>query len=243
MGGPIDDPCGTSMKTCDPEGPLMVYISKMVPTTDNSRFIAFGRVFAGKIKTGQKARIMGPNYVPGKKEDLYCKNIQRVTIMMAGKQESVDDVPSGNTVGIVGIDAYILKTGTISDHEEAHNIRVMKYSVSPVVQQSVKPKNAADLPKLVEGLKRLSKSDPIVRCSTSESGEHIVAGAGELHLEICLKDLDEDFMKGTPIVKGDPVVSFRETVTKESDRMCLSKSPNKHNRLFMRAEPMGEECT
>jgi len=241
--GPIDDPCGTSMKTCDPEGPLMVYISKMVPTTDNSRFIAFGRVFAGKIKTGQKARIMGPNYVPGKKEDLYCKNIQRVTIMMAGKQESVDDVPCGNTVGIVGIDAYILKTGTISDHEEAHNIRVMKYSVSPVVQQSVKPKNAADLPKLVEGLKRLSKSDPIVQCFSSESGEHIVAGAGELHLEICLKDLEEDFMKGTPIVKGDPVVSFRETVCAESDRMCLSKSPNKHNRLFMRAEPLGDECT
>jgi elongation factor 2 len=241
--GPIDDPCGQSMKQCDPEGPLMVYISKMVPTTDNSRFIAFGRVFAGKIKTGQKARIMGPNYLPGKKEDLYVKNIQRVTIMMAGKQESVDDVPCGNTVGIIGIDAYILKTGTISDNEAAHNIRVMKYSVSPVVQQSVKPKNAADLPKLVEGLKRLSKSDPIVQCFSSESGEHIVAGAGELHLEICLKDLEEDFMKGTPIVKGDPVVSFRETVTAESDRMCLSKSPNKHNRLFMRAEPLGDECT
>merc|ERR1711981_228930 len=138
-------------------------------------------------------------------------------------------------------DAYILKTGTISDHETAHNIKVMKYSVSPVVQQSVRPKNPSDLPKLVEGLKRLSKSDPIVQCFSSESGEHIVAGAGELHLEICLKDLEEDFMKGTPIVKGNPVVSFRETVTCESDRMCLSKSPNKHNRLYMKAEPLGEE--
>jgi elongation factor 2 len=117
----------------------------------------------------------------------------------------------------------------------------MKYSVSPVVQQSVRPKNPQDLPKLVEGLKRLSKSDPIVQCSSNEAGEHIVAGAGELHLEICLKDLEEDFMKGTPIVKGDPVVSFRETVTAESDRMCLSKSPNKHNRLYMKAEPLGEE--
>merc|ERR1711871_1271946 len=241
--GPIDDPCGVSMKTCDPEGPLMVYISKMVPTTDNSRFIAFGRVFAGKIKTGQKARIMGPNYVPGQKQDLYVKNIQRVTIMMAGKTESVDDVPCGNTVGIIGIDAYILKTGTITDNDVAHNIKVMKYSVSPVVQQSVRPKNAADLPKLVEGLKRLSKSDPIVQCFSSESGEHIVAGAGELHLEICLKDLEEDFMKGTPIVKGDPVVAFRETVCEESDRMCLSKSPNKHNRLFMRAQSLSEELS
>merc|ERR1712188_112434 len=239
--GPIDDPCGTSMKTCDPNGPLMVYVSKMVPTADNSRFVAFGRVFAGTIKTGQKARIMGPNYVPGKKEDLYCKAIQRVMLMMAGKTESVDDVPCGNTVGIVGVDQYILKTGTISDNDTAHNIKVMKYSVSPVVQMSVRPKNPADLPKLVEGLKRLSKSDPIVQCLPSESGEHIVAGAGELHLEICLKDLEEDFMKGTPIVKGDPVVSFRETVTDESDRMCLSKSPNKHNRLYMKAEPLGDE--
>jgi len=212
-----------------------------VPTQDNSRFTAFGRVFSGTIKTGQKARIMGPNYLPGKKEDLYVKNIQRVMLMMAGKTESIDDVPCGNTVGVVGVDQYILKTGTITDNETAHNIRVMKYSVSPVVQQSVRPKNPQDLPKLVEGLKRLSKSDPIVQCSSNEAGEHIVAGAGELHLEICLKDLEEDFMKGTPIVKGDPVVSFRETVTAESDRMCLSKSPNKHNRLYMKAEPLGEE--
>jgi len=239
--GPMDDACANSMKTCAPDGPLMVYISKMVPTADNSRFTAFGRVFSGTIKTGQKARIMGPNYLPGKKEDLYVKNIQRVMLMMAGKTESIDDVPCGNTVGVVGVDQFILKTGTITDNADAHNIRVMKYSVSPVVQQSVRPKNPQDLPKLVEGLKRLSKSDPIVQCSSNEAGEHIVAGAGELHLEICLKDLEEDFMKGTPIVKGDPVVSFRETVTAESDRMCLSKSPNKHNRLYMKAEPLGEE--
>jgi len=241
--GPIDDPCGVAMKQCDPNGPLMVYISKMVPTADNSRFVAFGRVFAGTICTGQKARIMGPNYQPGSKADLYCKSIQRVVLMMAGKTDAVDDVPCGNTVGVIGVDAYILKTGTISTHEMAHNIKVMKYSVSPVVEVSVRPKNPADLPKLVEGLKRLSKSDPIVVCKTNESGEHIVAGAGELHLEICLKDLEEDFMKGTPIVKGDPVVSFRETVVEESDRMCLSKSPNKHNRLFMRAQPLTEELS
>merc|ERR1712159_769953 len=166
--GPLDDTAATGMKSCDPNGPLMIYISKMVPTADNSRFVAFGRVFSGTIKTGMKARIMGPNYVPGQKSDLYVKGIQRVMLMMAGKTESIDDVPCGNTVGIVGIDQFILKTGTITDtdHTEAHNIKVMKYSVSPVVQQSVRPKNAADLPKLVEGLKRLSKSDPIVQCST-----------------------------------------------------------------------------
>merc|ERR1711981_643511 len=239
--GPLDDPCAISMRDCDQEGPLMVYISKMVPTADNSRFTAFGRVFSGTIKTGQKARIMGPNYVPGKKEDLFVKNIQRTMLMMAGRVEAIDDVPCGNTVGLVGVDQYIIKTGTITDHPDAHNIKVMKYSVSPVVQVSVAPKNPQDLPKLVEGLKRLSKSDPIVKCFSSESGEHIVAGAGELHLEICLKDLAEDFMKGIPIIQGNPVVSFRETVTVESEKMCLSKSPNKHNRLYMKAQPMGTE--
>lgn len=77
----------------------------------------------------------------------------------------------------------------------------------------------------------------MVQCIIEESGEHIVAGAGELHLEICLKDLEEDHAC-IPIKKSDPVVSYRETVSDESDQMCLSKSPNKHNRLFMKAQPM-----
>lgn len=116
----------------------------------------------------------------------------------------------------------------------------MKFSVSPVVRVAVECKNPADLPKLVEGLKRLAKSDPMVQCSIEESGEHIIAGAGELHLEICLKDLEEDHA-GVPIKKSDPVVSYRETVSEESSIMCLSKSPNKHNRLFMKACPMPDE--
>ena len=73
-----------------------------------------------------------------------------------------------------------------------------------------------------------------------ESGEHIIAGAGELHLEICLKDLEEDHA-GIELKKSDPVVTFRETVQEESSMTCLSKSPNKHNRLYMRAKPMGED--
>ena len=87
------------------------------------------------------------------------------------------------------------------------------------------------------GLKRLAKSDPMVQCVIEESGEHIIAGAGELHLEICLKDLEEDHAQ-IPLKKSDPVVSYRETVSEESSQMCLSKSPNKHNRLFMKAVPM-----
>merc|ERR1719472_219093 len=235
--GPHDDAACMGIKACDSTGPLMMYVSKMVSTSDKGRFYAFGRVFAGKVATGQKCRIMGPNYVPGKKEDLFEKSIQRTILMMGGRVEAIEVVPAGNICGLVGVDQFLVKTGTISTLKEAHNMKVMKFSVSPVVRVAVEPKNPADLPKLVEGLKRLSKSDPMVQCIIEESGEHIIAGAGELHLEICLKDLEEDHAQ-IPLKKSDPVVSYRETVTEESDIMCLSKSPNKHNRLFMKACPM-----
>lgn len=293
----------------------------MVPTSDKGRFYAFGRVFAGTIATGQKVRILGPNYVPGKKSDLWVKNIQRTIIMMGRYVEQVQDIPAGNTCGLVGVDQYLLKSGTITTSDTGHCIKTMKFSVSPVVRVAVEPKNQADLPKLVEGMKRLSKSDPMVLCYTEESGEHIIAGCGEvrmnafdvffcacnvaqtvcllsrlfcaalfypsaacaflssrrsefvllhapfalplgnkyphadlflsretfvghlfvspqLHLEICLKDLQEDYMGGTDVKISEPVVSYRETVSAESSQQCLSKSPNKHNRLYLSACPL-----
>ncbi|XP_054458286.1 elongation factor 2-like [Anoplopoma fimbria] len=237
--GPPDDEAAMGIKNCDPKAPLMVYISKMVPSNDKGRFYAFGRVFSGCVATGQKVRIMGPNFTPGKKEDLYLKPIQRTILMMGRYTEPIEDVPCGNIVGLVGVDQFLIKTGTITTYEQAHNMKVMKFSVSPVVRVAVEVKNPADLPKLVEGLKRLAKSDPMVQCIIEESGEHIVAGAGELHLEICLKDLEEDHAC-VPLKKSDPVVSYRETVSAESQIVCLSKSPNKHNRLFMKACPFAD---
>merc|ERR1712190_412379 len=238
--GPMDDEAAKAIRACDKEGPLMMYVSKMVPTSDKGRFYAFGRVFSGTIATGQKVRIQGPHYKPGGKEDLSIKNIQRTVLMMGRTTEQIADVPCGNTVGLVGVDAFILKSGTITDIEDSHNIADMKYSVSPVVKIAVKPKDGKDLPKLVEGLKKLSKSDPLVVCTTEESGEHVIAGCGELHVEICLKDLREENAQ-CDFVMSDPVVSYRETVQNESSQTCLAKSPNKHNRLYLIAEPMSDE--
>jgi elongation factor 2 len=130
----------------------------MVPTSDKGRFYAFGRVFSGTIGTGMKVRIMGPNYEPGKKDDLYIKAIQRTVLMMGRYIEPLETCPAGNIVGLVGVDQFLVKTGTITTWEGAHNIKVMKFSVSPVVRVAVECKNPQDLPKLVEGLKRLSKS-------------------------------------------------------------------------------------
>lgn len=239
--GPQDDACAVAMKSCDPNGPLMIYISKMVKSNDKGRFYAFGRVFSGTAKAGQKVRIMGPNFVPGKTNDLYVKSIQRCVLMMASKVEPVPEVPCGNTIGLVGIDKYLVKSGTISDHEEAHNIRPMKYSVSPVVRMAVKAKNVQDLPKLIEGLKSLAKADPLVQCYTvEETGEHILAGCGELHLEVCFRELEREHAQ-IPIESSEPVVSYMETVSATSSQVCLAKSANKHNRLYAVAEPLGEE--
>merc|ERR1719443_854084 len=161
--GPGDDEAAKGIKACDPSGPLMMYISKMVPTSDKGRFYAFGRVYSGTVRTGLRCRIMGPQYEPGKKTDLFIKQIRRTIFMMGRYVEPIEDVPCGNIVGLVGVDQYLTKTGTITTFDQAHNFKQMKFSVSPVVRVAVEVKNPADLPKLVEGLKRLSKSDPMVQ--------------------------------------------------------------------------------
>ncbi|KAG7532121.1 hypothetical protein FFLO_03809 [Filobasidium floriforme] len=240
--GPMDDESAIAIRDCDPNGPLMCYVSKMVPTSDKGRFYAFGRVFSGTAKAGPKVRIQGPNFVPGKKDDSFIKPIQRTVLMMGRYVEAIEDVPAGNIVGLVGVDQFLLKSGTLTTSETAHNMKVMKFSVSPVVQVAVECKNPADLPKLVEGLKRLSKSDPCVKSYMAETGEMIVAGAGELHLEICLNDLENDHA-GIPLKKSDPVVGYKETVQAESSMVALSKSQNKHNRIYMTAAPLDEELS
>jgi elongation factor 2 len=237
--GPLDDPCAQAIRECDPNGPLMIYISKLVPTNDKGRFYAFGRVFSGTVSAGQKVRIMGPNYVVGKKEDLAIKAIQRTVIMMGKNAESIPDVPCGNTVGLAGIDQHLVKTGTISDYDEAHNFKVMKYSVSPVVRIGVSPKNPTDLPKLVDGMSKLQRVDNLVQVYKEETGQFIIAGCGELHIEYCLSELVN--LSGVEVVTSNPIVTYKETIASKSSQECLSKSSNKHNRLYCTAEPISED--
>merc|ERR1711937_512372 len=113
--GPLDDKYAQAIKTCDGEGPLCMYVSKMVPTSDKGRFFAFGRVFSGTIRSGQKV------------------------LMMGRRTEAVESVPCGNTVALVGIDQFLVKSGTLADEDQAHPLTNMKYSVSPVVRVSVSP--------------------------------------------------------------------------------------------------------
>ena len=237
--GDIEDECGQAIKNCDHDGPLMIYVSKMIPTADNSRFYSFGRIFSGTVKPGMKVNILGPDYNPNSSKRIKNVTIQSTSVMMGSKMQTMDEVPCGNTVCLSGIDDSLVKTGTITTSQISDRFKDMTLSVSPVVRVSVEPENASDLPKLIEGLKRLSKSDPCVEVKYEEDGELIVAGAGELHVEICIGDL-RDFCK-VPIRVGNPIVPYRETVIGHSSILCLAKSANKHNRLYMKAQPLNRD--
>lgn len=187
--GPMDDEAALGIRDCDPNAPLMLYVSKMVPTSDKGRFYAFGRVFSGTVSTGQKVRVISAvvdDVSRVGRGNTSLKSIQRTVLMMGRSVEPVDDCPAGSIVGLAGIDQFLIKSGTLTTSETAHGIRTMKFSVSPIVQVAVDVQRPADLPKLVEGIKRLIKSDPSVVQMRSDTGEMIIAGVGELHLEICL---------------------------------------------------------
>jgi elongation factor 2 len=230
-----------------------MYVSKMIPTSDKGRFYAFGRVFSGKVGSGLNVRVLGDrfdmdNYVTSGGcgvQDVYVGSVQRTVLCMARERRDVENVPCGNTVALVGLDQYIAKTATIADSEsrDCFPFKSLNITVKPVVRVAVECKITSDLPKLVEGLRRLSKSDPLVQCSIQENGQHIIAGAGELHLEICIKDLQDDYMGGCAVSRSDPVVSFRETVASISQHDVMTKTSNKHNRFHFRCIPLGIHVT
>ncbi|CAF1672829.1 unnamed protein product, partial [Adineta ricciae] len=236
--GPQDDQVACAMKACDPKGDVMIYISKKIPAQDGSRFLCFGRIFSGTIVSGATVRILGPDFRPGSNSDLQIKNVTSVGVMVGDRCISMGSVPAGNVVALTGIDKCLLKTATVTTNTEAHNFRVMKFSVSPVVRVAVDVKDPTDHAKLVDGLKKLIQADSLVQV-LNENGQQVIAAAGELHLEICLADLEKTHAR-CPLKVATPIVTYRETITAESRQVAFTKTTNKHNKFFMRAVPLEE---
>lgn len=243
--GPLNDIYANGIRTCDANGPLIVYISKMLP--DNyGKFIAFGRVFSGTLRSNHRVNILGDNYdsLTRTGESYLNKSIQRCCTVMVGKFETNESISCGNTCGIFGIDQYLLKTGTLvdTDANDACNIKTMKFAVSPVVKVAIKPKNPSDLPTFITSLKKLVKSDPAVSYDFDDETKEITMSAtGELHLEICLHDLKKYLGNIELAPPSDPIVSFRESVEGKTPEPCLGKSSNKHNRIYITAEKLSNE--
>ncbi|KAK6539045.1 Elongation factor 2 [Orbilia ellipsospora] len=248
--GPTEgDEIYDGIRNCSSKTPLVFYVAKMIPVANpaNGRFYAFGRVFGGTLKDNIEVKIQRPSSVFGKKEEPFVTRIQSAVYMMASSRRlcGVKDVPAGNIVGLVGVDRFLTKPTTISTSEPTYNLIPMRVSNTPVLTTTVDVKNASDLLQLVKGLKILSKAEfGGVSVSSSNTGQHLLAGGGELHLSTCLKSLEEQYCTVPLNVPSSPLdVQYRETVSTKPEKDATSKSPNNQNRIFFRAEPIGEDLT
>ncbi|MFX0210558.1 MAG: GTP-binding protein, partial [Candidatus Hodarchaeota archaeon] len=233
--GKYDTQEGKAMLECDENGPVMIAISKMIPGKAK-RIIAMGRIFSGTVKTGQKISALLPGYKPGGKERIFTTNIQQVSMLMGAKTEKVDTIPAGNIVALQGLRGATASS-TVTNLEKTMPFHALSYAVEPVVTIAIEAKSPSELPKLAEGMQLMELVDPSLKTKINEeTGEYLLSGTGELHLEIAVKDLQD--LQHIEVTQSEPIVVFRESVQGESYQPSLAKSPNKHNRLWVRAGPL-----
>ncbi|CAK7338532.1 unnamed protein product [Dovyalis caffra] len=239
--GPKDSMIYQAMVDCDPSGPLMVNVTKLYPKSDCSSFDAFGRVFSGKIMTGQSVKVLGEGYSPEDEEDMTVKEVTKLWVYQARYRLPISMAPPGSWVLIEGVDASIMKTATLCNvnynEEDIYIFRPLQFNTLPVVKTATEPLNPSELPKMVEGLRKISKSYPLAITKVEESGEHTILGTGELYLDSIMKDLRELYSE-VEVKVADPVVSFCETVVESSSMKCFAETPNKKNKITMIAEPL-----
>ncbi|KAL2610071.1 hypothetical protein R1flu_028644 [Riccia fluitans] len=238
--GPHDTALAQSMKECNSSGPLMVNITKLYPKADCSVFDSFGRVFSGTIYTGQKVRVLGEGYSPDDEEDMAIKEVTKLWVYQARYRIPVTKAPAGSWVLIEGVDASITKTATLCPEfldDDVYIFRPLQFNTLSVVKTATEPLNPSELPKMVEGLRKISKSYPLAITKVEESGEHTILGTGEIFLDSIMKDLRELYSE-VEVKVADPVVSFCETVVETSSLKCFAETPNKKNKLTMIAEPL-----
>ncbi|XP_043262839.1 116 kDa U5 small nuclear ribonucleoprotein component [Colletes gigas] len=238
--GPMDSPLAQNMINCDPDGRLMIHSTKMYPTEDCTLFVVLGRVMSGTLEAGQRVRVLGEAYSRTDEEDSRILTVGRLWISEARYSIELNRVPAGNWVLIEGIDRPIVKTSTITDlnsSDDLHIFRPLKFNTQSVIKIAVEPVNPSELPKMLDGLRKVNKSYPLLGTRVEESGEHVVLGTGELYLDCAMHDLRRMYSE-IDIKVADPVVAFAETVVETSSLKCFAETPNKRNKLTMIAEPL-----
>lgn len=238
--GPLDTSLTEDMCNCNPDGQLMVYSTKMYPTDDCTFFQVMARVMSGTLQAGQEVRVLGENYTLTDEEDSRILTIGRLWIFEARYKVELNRIPAGNWVLIEGIDQPIVKTATITDlniSDDIYIFRPLKFNTHSVIKIAVEPVNPSELPKMLDGLRKVNKSYPLLTTRVEESGEHIVLGTGELYLDCVMHDLRKMYSE-IDIKVADPVVAFCETVVETSSLKCFAETPNKKNKITMIAEPL-----
>ncbi|PYH46693.1 116 kDa U5 small nuclear ribonucleoprotein component [Aspergillus saccharolyticus JOP 1030-1] len=242
--GPLDTRVAAAMAVCDPDGPLVVHVTKLFASTDASKFHSFGRIMSGTVRPGQQVRVLGEGYTPEDEEDMVIATISDAWIAETAYSIPTTGVPAGNLVLLGGVDNSIVKTATIvplqlDQNEDAYVFNSIRHMSESVFKVAVEPVNPSELPKMLDGLRKVNKSYPLVSTKVEESGEHVLLGTGELYVDCVLHDLRRLFSE-MEIKVSDPVTRFCETVVETSAIMCYSITPNKKNKITMIAEPLDD---
>lgn len=224
--GDRDGEFGKALMACDPKGPLGFVVTK-IEIDPQAGEIATGRVFSGKV---QKGLSVYQSNAPGQQG-----RIQQVFIRNGAKREIIDYAIAGNICGISGLKSFPGETvSTVEDHP----FEELSHIFDPVITKAIEAQTAADLPKLIEVLTQVNKEDPCLQVQINEeTGEHLISGMGELHLEVIENRILTE--KGVKVKTSPPIVVYRETITKEGE-IGEGKTPNKHNRLMFKTEPVPE---
>lgn len=238
--GPQNSEQAISMKSCDPDGPVMVHVTKLYHTTDAQSFRAFGRIMSGTLRKGADVKVLGEEYSPEDEEDMMKTTVEELWMPEARYFIPAEEVTAGNLVLIGGVDASISKTATIASasiEDDLYIFRPIKHITESVLKIAIEPIAPSELPKMLSGLRSINKSYPLISTKVEESGEHVLIGTGELYLDCVMHDLRRLFSE-IEIKVSDPVVKFCETVLETSALKCYADTPNKKNKITMIAEPL-----
>ena len=225
--GDIESPFGQSLKTCDPSGKLAFVVNKIIIEPQVGE-VSYGRLFSGTISKSMEVYL--------NREDKK-QRIQQIFIAYGQKKELIDSCACGNILGLVGVKTQVGETITLEPEEPFEEL---SHIFDPVITKSIEAKSPGDLSKLLEVLRQVNKEDPTVKIEINEeTGEHLISGMGELHLEVIENRIKTE--KNVDVKTSPPIVVYRETIKGKNAEPSEGKSPNKHNKIYFQVEPIEPE--
>ena len=224
--GDIESEAGQTMVNTSPDGPLAVMVTN-VSVDKHAGEVATGRVYGGTVEQGTEVFLVGGQA---------RSRVQQVGVFFGPERVPTEKVPAGNIVYITGAKGATAGETICSPENKIVEFEGIEHISEPVVTVAVEAKNTKDLPKLIEVLRQTAKEDPTIHVNINEeTGEHLVSGMGELHLEVIGVRINN---KGVDINTSEPIVVYRETVAGKTANPVEGKSPNKHNRLYLEVAPL-----
>lgn len=225
--GEEDSDIGQSMMDVDTDAPEVFMVTD-IGVDEHSGEVATGRVFSGELEDGMEVYIS---------ETAGTHTLNGVGVIMGDERVPVDSVPAGNIAAVTGLDKAV--AGSTVSRDEITPFETVEHISEPVITKSIEPKSMSDLPDLIEVLMQVSKEDPTIRVQTDEeTGENLISGQGELHLEVIADRITENH--GLDVRTGDPIVIYREEPQQTSSEV-EGVSPNRHNKFYMQVETLPDE--